>query len=113
MNIGKQLVRLSQLHGYSYKALAKHLNISEYQLRQCENKHAPFDFNLTLTLSQFFKVRTSYLTAEHTVFSRTNTVQRGHVSISNYNFHTHPTILPIHISSELCRIPIKIRQITF
>ena len=39
MNIGKQLVRLSQLHGYSYKALAKHLNISEYQLRQCENKH--------------------------------------------------------------------------
>src|SRR5699024_7040643 len=89
MNIGKQLVRLCQLHGYSYKTLAKHLNISEYQLRQCEKKHAPFDFNLTLALSQFFKVRTSYLTAENTVFSRTNTVQRGHISISNYDFHTH------------------------
>ncbi|WP_412518441.1 ImmA/IrrE family metallo-endopeptidase [Staphylococcus simulans] len=89
MNIGKQLVRLNQLHGYNYSTLAAHTNISEYQLRQCEKNNAPFNFNLILTLSRFFKVRTSYLTDDNKVYSKSHTVQRGHVSLSNYDLRTH------------------------
>lgn len=89
MNIGKQLVRLNQLHGYNYNTLAAHTNISEYQLRHCEKNNAPFNFNLILTLSRFFKVRISYLTDDNKVFSKSHTVQRGHVSLSNHDLRIH------------------------